>query len=135
MFIRCLYILFFTPLLAILPYTPIAASGPDGNWKQGRIYYRMVCTACHKEMAEKISPNSRTIAEWQAYLEADRHDVSGRSKASVKYYTSKAYRESVKDQNRAAAKLIDVPEQQLHNDVSAWLVRGAKDSDTPARCQ
>ena len=28
----------------ITPYVAVAA---DGNWKTGRLYYRMVCTACH----------------------------------------------------------------------------------------
>jgi cytochrome c5 len=26
---------------------PFAASAADGDWKRGRVYYRMVCTACH----------------------------------------------------------------------------------------
>ena len=39
----------------------------DGNWKKGRIYYRMVCTACHSEHAGgSISPATMTKAEWKA---------------------------------------------------------------------
>ena len=129
------------PLIACIPFVlavmlpPVAGAADEADWKRGRIYYRMVCTACHKEMADKISPNSRTIAEWKAYIDADRHDASGRSNPSVKYYTSAAYRESVKAENKAAAKFIDVAEEALLADVRAWLVRGAKASDTPARCQ
>ena len=83
--------------LFVAPVETLIA-GEEGNWKRGRIYYRMVCTSCHKEMAGKsISPVSKTIAEWKKYVELDKHDSSGKSNASLKYYTSQAYRESIKD--------------------------------------
>lgn len=115
---------------------PVFAADDDGNWRRGRIYYRMTCTACHKEMTgNAISPMSRTIAEWKAYVAADKHDASGRSNPSLKHYVSKTYRASVKDTNKAAAKFIDLSDEQLLADVRAFVVHGAKDSDTPARCQ
>ena len=127
------------PLLSALFLTGIAPPLPaaeDGNWRRGRIYYRMVCTACHKDMAEKaISPMSRTIAEWKAYVAADKHDATGKSNPSLKYYVSSTYRDSVKDKNKAAAKFLTLPEDELLADIRAWVVHGAKDSDTPARCQ
>ena len=107
-----------------------------GDWKRGRLYYRMVCTACHKDMANKsISPMSRTMAEWKAYVVADKHDLSGKSNPSLKYYVSSEYRQLIKETNRAAEKYLDVPQAVLLGDVRAWVVHGAKDSDTPARCQ
>lgn len=111
---------------------PAASLAGDGNWKMGRIYYRMVCTDCHKEQAGKsISPATMTKAEWQAYIEADSHN-SGQDKLS--YYVSKEYRESIKDTNRAAAKFLKLPDEKLMADVNAFVIHGAKDSDSPARC-
>ena len=129
--------------LALIPVTflftaPVEQllAGEEGNWKRGRIYYRMVCTACHKEITGKsISPVSKTIAEWTKYIDADKHDASGKTNASLKYYTSQEYRESIKDKNKVAAKLIKVPDDNMLADVRAFVVHGAKDSDTPARCQ
>ncbi|MBT6094724.1 MAG: hypothetical protein HOH04_07565 [Rhodospirillaceae bacterium] len=113
-----------------------AYGADDGNWRRGRIYYRLVCTVCHKDMADKkISPMSRTIAEWKTYVSTDKHDRTGKANPSLKYYVSQDYRASVKDTNKAAAKFIAIPESDLLNDLRAWVVHGAKDSDTPARCQ
>ena len=128
------------PLLTVLclvwmPVETVFAE-EKGDWKRGRIYYRMVCTACHKAMTGKsISPVSKTIAEWKAYVDTDKHDASGKSNPSLKYYTSTAYRESIKDENKVAAKMLNVPDDKMLADVRAFVVHGAKDSDTPARCQ
>jgi cytochrome c5 len=112
----------------------LAAVEPDK--KRGRLYYRMVCTACHAQNGgQAISPNARTIAEWKAYFDADKHDKSGKTNASVQYFTSQKYRASVKDSNKAADKFLSLPDEQLLADVRAFEVSGAKDSDTPARCQ
>lgn len=112
--------------------SPFIAQAADGNWKKGRIYYRMVCTACHKDHAGgAIPPSTKTKAEWKAYIEADSH---AKGKDKVSYYVSKAYRESVKDSNRAAAKFLKVPDAALLADVKAFVIYGAKDSDNPARC-
>jgi hypothetical protein len=126
-----------TMLALLLPVYPSAAlATEDSNWRRGRIYYRMVCTDCHKEMAgEVISPMSRTISEWEAYVDADKHDATGKSDDSLRYYVSTSYRDSVKAENKAAAKFIDIPEEELLANLRAWVVHGAKDSDTPARCQ
>ncbi len=117
----------------------LATAGPaaaaDG-WKVGRVYSRMVCTACHKDVAGRIiSPNERTKAEWQAYFAADRHGAGDRADASVKYYASVAYRQRIKDANAAAKKFLDRSDDQMLSDVVAFFVHGAKDSDTPATCQ
>lgn len=112
--------------------SPVMAQTGEGNWKKGRIYYRMVCTACHKDMASgSISPATKTKAEWSAYLDADSH---AKGKDKVSYYVSKEYREKVKDTNRAAAKFIKDSESSLLADVKAFVIHGAKDSDSPARC-
>jgi hypothetical protein len=121
--------------LTFLPVTQVFAAD-EGDWKKGRIYYRMTCTACHKAMTgQGISPASMTIEEWKQYIAADKHDASGKSNASVKYYVSREYRESVKDSNKAAAKYIDMTDEELLANVRAFVIHGAKDSDTPARCQ
>jgi len=112
--------------------TPFMAQAEDGNWKKGRIYYRMVCTACHKDLPSgSISPASKTKAEWSAYLDTDSH---AKDKDKVSYYVSKEYREKVKGTNRAAAKFIKASEASLLADVKAFVLHGAKDSDSPARC-
>lgn len=108
-----------------------------GNWKKGRIYYRMVCTDCHvNEAGGKISPAEKTKAEWADYFEKNLHgpqDVPAKYAAS--YFVSREYRESIKDTNRAAAKLLKVPDEQLLEDVKAFLIHTAKDSDQPSRCE
>jgi len=111
-----------------------AALAADGNWKLGRIYYRMVCTVCHKSAeggGKAINPSSMTIAEWEAYFAADKH---AKGKDSLKYYVSREYREKIKDSNKAARKLLNVPDDKLLADVLAFVRHGAKDSPTPARC-
>ena len=111
-----------------------SASVSADNWKRGRIYYKMICTECHKEAGKTISPSEMTIAEWKAYLKADKHDKTGKSNNSLKYYISQKYRESVKDNNRAAQKLLDVSNDDLFSDIESFLLKGAKDGDQPARC-
>lgn len=118
-------------LLVGLLASPFAAQA-EGDWKKGRIYYRMVCTACHTEKAgAAISPTSKTMAEWKAYIAADKH---AKGKDSLKYYVSKQYRESIKASNKAAAKFIDDPDDALLEDIKAFVLKGAKDGDAPAKC-
>ncbi|MDX1824366.1 MAG: hypothetical protein R3354_06590 [Thiohalomonadales bacterium] len=110
----------------------VSVQAADGNWKVGRIYYRMVCTACHKDHAGgAIPPSSMTKAEWKAYIAADKH---AKGKDTVKYYVSQEYRNSIKDSNKAAAKFLNVSDDEMLADVEAFVIHGAKDSDTPARC-
>ncbi len=112
-----------------------AAADDGANWKRGRVYFRMVCTGCHKDMlGSPIAPNSRTIAEWSAYMDANKHDASGKTKPTIMDYISQEYRESVKDSNKAAKKLLKMSDDALYADVKAFVVYGAKDSDTPASC-
>jgi cytochrome c5 len=113
---------------AVLP----AAQAADGNWKMGRIYYRMVCTDCHKQQAGgAIAPSAYTKAEWTAYIEADAH---AKGKDSLKHYVSQEYRTSIMDTNKAAKKMAKKSNEELLSDVHAFVIHGAKDSDTPARC-
>lgn len=122
--------------LSILAIALLGASFPalsyDGDWKRGRLYYSNVCTDCHKAKAGGvIEPTSRTKAEWAAYIQADKH---AKGKESLKHYFSKPYRDSIKATNRVAAKFADVPDSELIEDVKAFLNRGAKDGDAPAKC-
>jgi cytochrome c553 len=104
----------------------------DADWKRGRVYYRSVCTTCHAAKAGgAINPSTRTKAEWTAYLQADKH---AKSKETVKQYVAKAYRASIKSANKAAEKFADTPDQELADDIKAFLVKGAKDGDAPASC-
>ena len=119
-------------LAASLTLLAGTASAYDGDWKRGRIYYRSVCTACHAAQAGgSIAPSDMTKAQWQAYLQADKH---AKGKDSMKQYLSKAYRASIKTQNKAAEKFADVPEAELYEDLKAFVIRGAKDGDSPASC-
>lgn len=104
----------------------------DADWKRGRVYYRSVCTSCHATTpAGTINPSSKTKAEWAAYIKADKH---AKGKDTVKQYVSKAYRASIKSGNKAAEKFADTPDQELMDDISAFLTKGAKDGDAPATC-
>ena len=110
------------------------AHAEKGQWKKGRIYYRMVCTECHAaEAGRKISPADKTKAEWAEYFRVDQHYAD--DSHPVSYYVSKAFRESIKDQNRAAKKMLKVPDSQLLEDVKAFVDHTAKDSDQPSTCQ
>jgi hypothetical protein len=105
----------------------------ESSWKRGDVYYRYICSACHKgNPSGAIPPSSMTRAQWTSYLDADKH---AKGKDSLKYYLGKPYRESIKDTNRAAAKYLEVPEQELYEDVRAFVMRGAKDGDAPTGCR
>jgi len=113
------------------------AHAAEGNWKNGRIYYRMVCTECHvKETGGKIAPNEKTIAEWKEYFKKNIHGPQdGPHKYTVDYFVSEEFRESIKDTNRAAKKFLKVPQEQLLADVEAFVIHTAKDSDQPSGCE
>jgi len=109
-----------------------AANASDGDWKRGRVYYQKVCTACHTAKAGgTVAPNTRTMAEWTNYLNADQH---AKGKEPLKQYASKGYRASIKASNKAAEKYADVPDEQLFNDIKSFMLKGAKDGDSPASC-
>lgn len=117
-------------VLGATAYTSVQAY--DGDWKRGRVYFRQVCTSCHVAKTEKaISPTSRSKAEWAAYLQADKH---AKGKDTVKQYISQQYRASIKGSNKAAEKFADVPDQELLDDIKAFVIKGAKDGDSPASC-
>lgn len=125
LFLACVM---FTGMILI----PSAAQAADPDWKSGRIYFRLVCTACHTIQAGgAIAPNTRAKSEWAAYFQADKH---AKGKDSISYYVSKAYRDSIKSANKAAAKFADIPEQELLDDIRAYVTKSAKDGDAPAGC-
>lgn len=104
----------------------------DADWKRGRVYYRSVCTACHAAQAGgSIAPSTMTKAQWATYLQADKH---ANGKDSLKQYVSKSYRASIRSQNKAAEKFADVPDEELFDDLKAFVIKGAKDGDAPASC-
>ena len=109
-----------------------AANAADADWKRGRVYYQKVCTDCHTAKAGgAIAPNSRTMADWTTYLNADKH---AKGKESLKKFMSKEYRAGIKATNKAAERYADLPDEQLFNDVKAFMLKGAKDGDSPASC-
>lgn len=106
-----------------------AAAQDEGDWKRGRIYYRMTCTACHKDtVGHSVSPASKTIAEWKTFLDSEKGG------AHVRKYSSQEYRKSIAGENRVAEKFAPIPDEEMLSDVRAFVIHGAKDSDTPARC-
>jgi cytochrome c5 len=120
--------------LCLLGYGLHAAdtAAADGDWKRGRVYFQKVCTDCHTAKAGgAIAPNTRTMAEWETYLKANKH---AKGKEPLKLYVSKEYRANIKATNKAAEKYADVPDEQLFNDVKAFMLKGAKDGDSPASC-
>ncbi len=124
-------------ILAVAMAVGFAATtmAAEPNKKRGQVYYKMVCTVCHIQTAAKaIPPSTRTMAEWSAYMDADQHDASGQTNPKVSYFASKEYRNSIKDKNKAAKKFLKLPAEQIFADVNAFVVGGAKDSDTPASC-
>jgi len=117
---------------ALLSLFAASAVAYDADWKRGRIYYRSVCTSCHvASPVGSVNPSTKTKAEWAAYVKADKH---AKGKDTVKQYVSKTYRASIKAGNKAAEKFADVPDQELMDDVVAFLNKGAKDGDAPASC-
>jgi len=117
---------------ALLSLFATSALAYDADWKRGRVYYRSVCTSCHvASPIGSINPSTKTKAEWAAYLKADKH---AKGKDTVKQYVSKAYRASIKSGNKAAEKFATVPDQELMDDIAAFLTKGAKDGDAPATC-
>lgn len=123
---------FALPILTAAALFASAAQAYDADWKRGRIYYRSVCTSCHvASPIGQINPSSKTKAEWAAYFKADKH---AKGKETVRQYVSKDYRASIKASNKAAEKFADVPDQELLEDVTLFLQRGAKDGEAPASC-
>ena len=128
----------FAALVAVLlGLSSLAQAETEGNWKKGRIYYRMVCSDCHeREAGGKIAPNEKTKAEWIEYFKKNIHGPQDAPKKyTADYFVSTEYRESIKDSNRAANKMLKVPPEQLLADVQAFLVHTAKDSDQPSGCE
>ena len=123
---------FTAAALLVLLGASFSASAYDADWKRGRVYYRSVCTSCHVAMPiGSINPSTKTKAEWTAYLLTDNH---AKGKEAVSKYVSKAYRASIKSGNKAAEKFADTPDQELADDIKAFLIKGAKDGDAPASC-
>ncbi len=118
-------------LLALMGAS-FSAQAYDADWKRGRVYYRSVCTSCHvASPVGSINPSTKTKAEWTAYLLTDKH---AKGKDTVSKYIGKAYRGSIKSTNKAAEKFADTPDQELFEDIKAFLIKGAKDGDSPASC-
>lgn len=125
--------LLYASMFGCLMGTSLMSQAYECNWKRGDVYYRYVCSACHKESPSgAIAPSSMTRAQWEAYLKADKH---AKGKDSLQYYLSKPYRTSIEAKNRAAAKFIDVPDHELYEDVRGFVLRGAKDGDAPTGCR
>lgn len=126
-----------TSILLIMLLGFASSVEAKGNWKKGRIYYRMVCTECHIEQAGgAISPAEKTRAEWADYFEKNLHGPQDEpAKYAASYFVSREYRESIKETNRAAKKMLKIPEDKLLEDVKAFVSHTAKDSDQPSRCE
>ncbi len=120
-----------TALITLLGVS-FSAQAYDADWKRGRVYYRSVCTSCHVALPlGAINPSTKTKADWTTYLKADKH---AKGKETVSQYVSKTYRASIKSANKAAEKFADTPDQELADDIKAFLLKGAKDGDAPASC-
>ena len=127
--------IFTALMIVLLGFSTLTEA--KGNWKKGRIYYKMVCTECHIEQAGgAISPSEKTKAEWADYFEKNLHGPQDEpAKYAASYFVSREYRDSIKDTNRAAKKMLKIPYYKLLEDVKAFLNHTAKDSDQPSRCE
>lgn len=113
----------------------VLSADPGPNKKRGQVYFRMICTDCHKKMSGiTIPPSGRAMDQWKKYFDAGKHDATGKTNSSLKYYVSQEYRGSIKDENKAAKKFMNLSDEQMFADVREFAVTGAKDSDTPASC-
>jgi len=122
-------------LCLIIAAQTVWASDVRPNKRRGQVYYRMVCTECHVTATGKpIAPMDQTMDEWRQYLDTDKHDATGATNPSARFYMSRAYREEIKDSNKAAKKFLKLQDDQIYQDVRAFVISGAKDSDTPASC-
>ena len=66
----CFVFLFALVLTSLLS----AYAQVQANWERGRIYSRLVYSACHKaETGNTISSDIRSMAESRAYMAAARH--------------------------------------------------------------
>ena len=134
--------LLITSIIALygmgMTYDLFAASA-EPNKRRGKVYFRMVCTACHKtEAGRLIPPNGRTMAHWRVYFKKNVHSPKKKFKQparnKVSYFVSKKFRMSIKDTNKAAKRFMPLSNEQIYKDVREFVVNGAKDSDTPASC-
>lgn len=103
------------------------------NPRRGNVYYNQVCNACHKQAGADLQPDSRTIEEWAAYFAVDLHNA-GVDQQSVKHFLSESYRASIATENKAAKKFEKLSEEQLFQDVRAYLLNNASDSDVANPC-
>lgn len=123
-------------LAFILPANAALQAADSPNWKIGRVYNRLVCNACHRiDGGKVISPYERNRADWEIYFKDDKHATGTTANASALYYMSTEYRKSIMDKNKAAAKFVKTPDAVMSGHIIEFYTRGAKDSDTPARCQ
>jgi len=120
------------PFIAAASLTSAPALAYTPDWKRGRIYYRAICSSCHSASpVGVIQPNSRTMAEWNAYFKADRHS---KGTEPLRRYFSREYLSSIQAQNRAAQRFVNEPSENLFRDVELFLQRSAKDGAAPASC-
>lgn len=123
-------------MLGAIGYASVVLAGDaEPNRMRGQVYFKMVCAVCHVQMTGKaIPPNSRKMAEWQAYFKADKHDSSGKTIGTVSYYVSQEYRQSIRASNKAAEKYMSLSDPELFADIQAFMISGAEDSYTPISC-
>lgn len=128
-------VVIFSAICLLLTYSSGSFAVEKANKKRGQVYFKMVCTVCHKDTANRsIPPADYTMEQWGAYFDADVHDKNGKTNNKVTYYLSTEYRDSISNTNKAAKRFKKLSNGQLFADVRKFAVNGAKDSDTPATC-
>ncbi len=97
--------------LAILAGSLGLALAGDGNARKGKYLFRKNCRACHLEngKAKDLSPMDLTQAQWQKTF-------ADPSKLACKDEFAKLSKDDL-------------------NDIMTYMVEGAKDSPTPAKCK
>jgi hypothetical protein len=107
-----------------------------GNPKRGQVYYRAVCTGCHElQRGESVPPMALTMQQWRDYFAGGDHAGLNGESHPVRYFMSRAYRQSVQHKNEVVRVFIAIPDQDLLDDVRAFAISRAKDSDNPGSCK
>ncbi|MBW1649972.1 MAG: cytochrome c [Deltaproteobacteria bacterium] len=86
----------------------------DGNERKGKYVYRQECRQCHKADSEagapNLSPDSKTMAQWESAFEKENYS------------------------ELECAKEWDKRSEEELNDIFTYLHKYAADSPTPAKC-
>ncbi|MCK7579406.1 MAG: hypothetical protein MZV65_29250 [Chromatiales bacterium] len=120
-------------MVAVVLGLPLLAQA-EGDWKRGRVYYRMVCTACHVEQASgAIAPEHQDQGRMDG-LPAGRQARQGQGHASSTT-SARTTATASRPPTRRPRSSPTCPNRSCSRIVKAFVITGAKDGDAPAELQ